>query len=67
MASTDYTAYGKNYFVRMYKTLVNAAGDEVTVYTDIQTAAIFEVMKAILDSQKTEEQTISHKSEVNLC
>ena len=49
--TTDYSAYGEDYTVRMYAVLKNSStGEEMTLYTSEYTACIFDVMAAILAS-----------------
>lgn len=62
--TTTYEAYKYLFTVRTYMVL-ESNGEEITVYGDQDNAAVFDVMKAILESPKEDEQTKADKTSVN--
>lgn len=61
--TTTYEAYKYLFTVRTYM-ILESDGEEITVYGDHDDAAVFNVMKTILNSDKTDDQTLSDKNAV---
>ncbi len=62
--NTDYIQYDTNYFVRPYVIFKNKSGDHKVWYDAIQSGSMFGVMKQILSSNNTDEQTLSDQTYV---
>lgn len=62
--ATDYARYDTTYYVRSYITFTNANGDTKVYYGDTQSASVFAVMQAILESTDTDAQTVADKAYV---
>jgi len=52
---TDYSKYDTTYYVRSYITFKNANGDIKVYYGDVQSASVFAVMKAALESDNADD------------
>jgi len=55
--NTDYSKYDTTYYIRAYIVFENAEGDTKVYYGDIQSASVFAVMKAALESDNADDIT----------